>query len=200
MSRNSVPWASARFTIAAHELRELPPDTGAEIACAGRSNAGKSTALNVITGIGGLAKVSKTPGRTQQLVVFAFDATRRLVDLPGYGYAKVSLTLRAHWGDVLTKYFETRTSLRGLLIAMDARHPMTPFDHDMLGLATSVELPCHVLLTKSDKLSRSQALNTLRALQKTLGEMSPEFSSQLFSAPERLGVEEARQVMAGWLA
>ena len=196
----SVPWRSARFIAAAHELDELPPDTGAEIACAGRSNSGKSSALNAITGIGGLAKVSKTPGRTQQLVVFAFDDTRRLVDMPGYGYAKVSLSLRAHWGAMLSDYFETRTCLRGLLITMDIRHPMTEIDHDMLGFGTSVQLPCHVLLTKADKLSRSQTLVTLRRVQKLLGEMSPDYSAQLFSAPDKLGVDEARQVMAAWLA
>ncbi len=196
----SVPWNTASFLLATDDLRQLPPDTGAEIACAGRSNAGKSSALNAITGMSALARVSKTPGCTRQLIVFTFDEARRLVDLPGYGYAKVSLDLRKRWGLVLTRYFETRASLRGLLLAMDARHPMTPFDLLMLELATQVGLPCHVLLTKSDKLSRPQAQASLQGLQRALGELSPHFSSQLFSSPKRLGVDDARRVIAGWLA
>ncbi len=199
-SLKSVPWNTARFLLAADELGHLPPDTGAEIACAGRSNAGKSSALNAITGMRALARVSRTPGCTQQLIVFTFDPARRLVDLPGYGYAKVSLDLRTRWGLVLTRYFETRASLRGLLLAMDSRHPLTPFDLLMLELATRVGLPCHVLLTKSDKLSRPQGQASLLGLQRALAEMSPQFSSQLFSSPKRVGVDDARRVIAGWLA
>ncbi len=190
------PLAAAQFAIAAHHLRQLPLDSGAEVAFAGRSNAGKSSAINALTGNTKLARTSKTPGRTQQLVVFALDPVRRLIDLPGYGYAKVPEDLRAHWREVLDRYFRERESLRGLVLAMDSRHPLTPFDRTMLAFCAARLLPCHVLLTKSDKLSRSQGAATLRTVHAALPEGS---SAQLFSAHERVGIDEARAVVQRWL-
>jgi GTP-binding protein len=194
------PWTRARFVLAAHELRQLPDDAGREVAFAGRSNAGKSSALNAITGVSGLARISKTPGRTQQLVVFELDATRRLIDLPGYGYAEVPVRLREHWGQTLTQYFETRASLAGLVIAMDVRHPLTAYDEQMLGFAALRGMPVHVLLTKADKLGRGAGGIVRRKVAAALEERGALASVQLFSAPERMGVDEARGVVAGWLA
>jgi GTP-binding protein len=199
-SRAAVPWAKAAFTLAAHRLDQLPADRGAEVAFAGRSNAGKSSAINAITGQSALARVSKTPGRTQQLVVFTLDGERRLVDLPGYGYAEVPVSLRAHWGETLSRFFRERAALRGLLIAMDIRHPMREYDTQMLALAAERALPVHVLLTKADKLGRGQASQTLAAVRRALAEQPGEVSVQLFSAPTRDGVPAARAVIARWLS
>ncbi len=193
-------WSSARFVLAAHELRQLPADSGREIAFAGRSNAGKSSAINAITGVSALARISKTPGRTQQLVVFALTDDKRLVDLPGYGYAKVPMALREHWGKTLENYFRSRESLYGLLLAMDIRHPMTEFDRAMIGFATSHGRACHVLLTKADKLKRGQQLNTFRAVTRELEAYGDRCTVQLFSSPERTGVDQARGIIAAWLA
>lgn len=193
------PLAGAEFLTAAHALHQLPPDNGAEVAFAGRSNAGKSTALNALTGRSHLARISKTPGRTQQLVVFAIDAERRLVDLPGYGYAKVAHTLREHWRKTLADFFLQRGVLSGLLLAMDVRHPLTEFDRQMLGLCEARGLPCHIILTKSDKLSRSQGLTTLRQVRTTLEREGLDASVQLFSALKRIGIDEARAVVCNWL-
>ncbi len=194
------PWTRARFVVAAHQLQQLPDDAGREVAFAGRSNAGKSSALNAITGVSRLARISKTPGRTQQLIVFELDASRRLIDLPGYGYADVPLRLREHWGETLTRYFQTRASLAGLIIAMDVRHPLSPYDEQMLGLAAQRGLAVHVLLTKADKLGRGAGANVRRKVAATLAERGVTASVQLFSAPARIGVDEARAVVAGWLA
>lgn len=192
-------WTRAQFVLAAHDLHQLPHDSGFEVAVAGRSNAGKSSAINAITQQGALARISKTPGRTQQLVVFAIDSERRLVDLPGYGYAKVPEALRTHWRATLDRYFRTREALRGLLLAMDSRHPLTPFDSTMLEFCLARELPCHVLLTKADKLTRQESVRTLRSVEKAFAEAGGDFTVQLFSAPKRDGVDQARAVLAGWL-
>ena len=140
----SNPFRQAEYTLAAHHLHQLPPDTGWEVAIAGRSNAGKSSALNVLTGQKSLARTSKTPGRTQQIVIFRVDDDRRIADLPGYGYAKVPQDLKAHWQQVMQDYFETRESLRGVVLVMDIRHPMKPFDQMMLEWCAATGLPCHV--------------------------------------------------------
>ena len=125
------PFRAAHYVLAAHPLQQLPADEGVEIAIAGRSNAGKSSAINALTGQKSLARTSKTPGRTQQIVIFEIDPGRRLADLPGYGYAKVPEKLRAHWREVMQGYFDTRRSLRGVVLVMDIRHPMKPFDAQM---------------------------------------------------------------------
>ncbi len=195
----SNPFAAAHYLRNAHELRQLPEDTGAEIVFAGRSNSGKSSALNAICAQKSLARVSKLPGRTQQLVIFELKEGRRLIDLPGYGYARVPHELREHWGDLLMQYFHNRGSLRGLALTMDVRHPMGPFDQQMLALAARGSHRCHVLLTKSDKLSRGAAQTTLRAVSTALEALDPRHSVQLFSALKREGVDAARAHLHAWL-
>jgi len=197
MSAN--PFRQARFLASAHRLDQLPADAGREIAFAGRSNAGKSSAINAICDQHGLARTSRTPGRTQQLNVFPLDAQRRLVDLPGYGYAKVPEALRLHWRGVIDTYLRTRGSLVGLVLVMDSRHPLKAFDLDFLGFAEASGRPCHCLLTKADKLTRNEAARTLVAVRRTLARDFPGASAQLFSAMAKAGLDEARKHLAGWL-
>jgi len=189
----------AEFATAAHRLDQLPGDEGVEIAFAGRSNAGKSSAINALCGRRGLARTSRTPGRTQQIVIFGLDAGRRLADLPGYGYAKVPAKLKRHWEHTLDRYLRERRSLTGLVLIMDARHPLKDFDRQMLAWTDAAGLPCHVLLTKADKLKqaeRAQALKTVRAAVAPLAGAS----AQLFSAVKGDGVDEARAVLGRWLS
>lgn len=188
--------ASASYKLAAHLPHQLPPDTGREVAFAGRSNAGKSSALNALCNQHRLAKTSKTPGRTQQLVYFEVVPDRYLVDLPGYGYAKVPLGLKAHWQEFINGFFQNRLALVGLVIVMDIRHPLREFDLKMLDYARSRGLPAHCLLTKADKLSRGAQGNTLLAVRKDLGSIA---SVQLFSSETKLGIDEARAVVTKWL-
>ena len=196
------PFARARYMLAAHNPPQLPPYGGFEVAFAGRSNAGKSSALNAICQQNALARVSKTPGRTQQLVFFDLPPTtdRFLVDLPGYGYAKVPKDLQAHWQAFLDGYFSTRDALKGLVVVMDIRHPLKDYDRQMLGYAVSRGLPAHAILTKADKLGRGAQGNAMLAVRK---EMKAEYgdlvSVQLFSGESKQGVDEAREVIAGWL-
>jgi GTP-binding protein len=180
-------------------LRQLPADEGAEIAFAGRSNAGKSSALNAICEQHGLARTSKTPGRTQLLNVFALDETRRLIDLPGYGYAKVPEEMREHWRKLIDAYLRERESLRGVVLIMDSRHPLKEFDRQMLTYCTGIELPCHVLLTKADKLSRNEAAKTLAAARKECTAHGWPAQMQLFSAQAKTGVDEARTALGNLL-
>ena len=196
------PFARAQYLLAAHHFRQLPPDDGFEVAFAGRSNAGKSSALNALCQQNALARVSKTPGRTQQLVFFDIPPTtdRFLVDLPGYGYAKVPKDLQAHWQAFLDSYFGSRQALRGLVVIMDIRHPLRDYDRQMLGYAVERGLPAHALLTKADKLSRGAQGNTLLAVRKELSAaFGDTVSVQTFSGESKLGVEEARAVVARWL-
>ena len=188
--------ASAAYKLAAHLPRQLPADTGREVAFAGRSNAGKSSALNALCNQNRLARTSKTPGRTQQLVYFEVEPERYLVDLPGYGYAKVPTELREHWQKFINGYFATRDALKGLVVVMDVRHPLREFDQAMLDYARARELPAHCLLTKADKLSRGAAGNTLQGVKRELAGVA---SVQLFSSETRQGVDEARAVVSGWL-
>ncbi|MBN8728027.1 MAG: YihA family ribosome biogenesis GTP-binding protein [Xanthomonadales bacterium] len=194
------PFRQAAFLTSAHRLDQLPADSGAEVAFAGRSNAGKSSAINAICDRQGLARTSRTPGRTQQLNVFVIDAARRLIDLPGYGYAKVPEALREHWRGVLDRYLRTRGSLMGLVLVMDVRHPLRDFDRDMLAFGAASGRRCHCLLTKADKLSRSEAARVLAAVRKELAANQAEASAQLFSSAMKSGVEEARAVLSTWLA
>jgi GTP-binding protein len=182
----------AAFVMSAPTHHTLPTDEGGEVAFAGRSNAGKSSALNALTGHHSLARVSKTPGRTQHLVVFEVAAGQRLIDLPGYGYAKVPPALRAAWGEAMRDYFAERQSLRGLIICMDVRHPLTDFDTMMLDFCDDRRLDCHILLTKCDKLSRGAAGNTLQAVRKALREAESAATVQVFSAQKGDGLDEAR--------
>ena len=187
---------SATYYRSAYNLVDLPVDEGSELAFAGRSNAGKSSAINSITNQNKLAFVSKTPGRTQMINYFVLPKQRYLVDLPGYGYAGVPLELKAHWGDLLSAYLGTRTSLRGLVIMMDSRHPLTELDQRMLGWFSPRGMPIRVLLTKSDKLTKNEAALTLSNVSATLAKKYPQASVQLFSSFNKQGVDEAED----WIA
>lgn len=196
----SNPLNPAQYLLSAHTTRQLPADGGTEVAFAGRSNAGKSSALNALTHRNGLARISKTPGRTQQLVFFQVQPDRYLVDLPGYGYAKVPQELQAHWQAFIDQYFRTREALRGLVVVMDIRHPLKDYDRQMLGYAVQRGLPAHALLTKADKLGRGQQAQALQAVKKELfSSFGDTVGVQTFSAESKQGVEEARAVVAGWL-
>ncbi|MGN6225737.1 ribosome biogenesis GTP-binding protein YihA/YsxC [Pseudoxanthomonas sp.] len=191
---------SARYLLSAHNFRQLPADTGREVAFAGRSNAGKSSALNTLTRHNALARVSKTPGRTQQLVFFEVQPDRHLVDLPGYGYAKVPQELQAHWQAFIQDYFQRREALKGLVVVMDIRHPLKDYDRQMLGYAVQRGLPAHALLTKADKLGRGQQSQTLQAVKKELfSAFGDSVGVQVFSSESKQGVDEARQVVMDWL-
>ena len=189
----------AVFHTTVADLRDLPADSFYEVAFAGRSNAGKSSALNTLTHAS-LARTSKTPGRTQLLNFFKLDDDRRLVDLPGYGYAKVPIPLKLHWQRHLEAYLGGRESLKGLILMMDIRHPMTDFDLLMLDWAVASGMPMHILLTKADKLTYGAAKNTLLKVQSEIRKgWGDSITIQLFSAPKRMGLEEAYTVLAGWM-
>jgi GTP-binding protein len=192
-------YRQAHFLDSAARLEQAPPDRGHEVAFAGRSNAGKSSAINALCGQHGLARTSKTPGRTQLLNFFALDAERRLVDLPGYGYAKVSVNIKRNWQGSLADYLERRQSLRGLILLMDLRHPLKDYDRQLLDWAAGIGLPVHVLLTKADKLKRGPAGNVLQAVRRELAGYGDRVSVQLFSALKRSGLEEAYAVLDAWL-
>ncbi len=192
-------YRKTQFLLSAPDLRAAPLDAGREVAFAGRSNAGKSSAINVLTEQRSLARTSKTPGRTRQIVFFRVDEVRRLVDLPGYGYAKVGESVRRHWQEALERYLRERQSLRGVLLMMDIRHPLTDYDRAMLNWCGHAGLPVHVLLTKADKLKRGPANATLLKLRKALGEFYGGCSVQLFSALKRTGIDEAHGVLDSWL-
>jgi len=190
----------ARYLLSAHNARQLPPDEGAEVAFAGRSNAGKSSALNALTRQNALARVSKTPGRTQQLVFFQVTPQAHLVDLPGYGYAKVPQELQVHWQAFIDNYFRTRDALKGLVVVMDIRHPLKDYDRQMLAYAVQRGLPAHALLTKADKLGRGQQAQTLQKVRRELADaFGDSVSVQAFSGESKQGVDEARAVIGGWL-
>jgi GTP-binding protein len=180
----------ATFISSAWQPHQFPPDEGVEVAFAGRSNAGKSSALNAVTGRKDLARTSKTPGRTQLINFFSLTGAQRLVDLPGYGYAKVPERIRDHWQELMTAYIEARASLAGLVIVMDVRRPLTDFDIQMLGWSRAHGLAAHVLLTKADKLGRGESTAVLR---RVLTEIEGTATAQLFSAVAKTGVDEARR-------
>jgi GTP-binding protein len=192
-------YQAVKFLISVNELIQIPPDSGREVAVAGRSNAGKSSALNALTGQRQLARVSKTPGRTQLINFFLVAPERYLVDLPGYGYAQVPDAVRRHWQSLLEQYLQTRAALGGLLLLMDIRHPLTALDRQMLDGCAYRQLPAHILLTKADKLSRSAALTALQQVRQTLKTDYSQASAQLFSATTRLGVDEAHARLDQWL-
>ncbi len=189
----------ATFVVSAANLAACPPDSRAEVAFAGRSNAGKSSAINAITGQSRLARISKTPGRTQLINFFSLPQERYLVDLPGYGFAKVPLSVKKKWQDELEKYLRRRQALCGLILLSDIRHPLKEFDRQMIDWALQSELPLHVLLTKADKLKRGAAQNTLLSVQKELKAHSS-VSVQLFSSLKNEGVDAARNQLSTWLS
>ncbi|MCB5185614.1 ribosome biogenesis GTP-binding protein YihA/YsxC [Methylobacillus gramineus] len=190
---------NATFYISAHNLSDLPPPAGVEVAFAGRSNAGKSSALNTLANHNRLAYVSKQPGRTQLINFFSLGNDRFLVDLPGYGYAKVPEAMRKHWQMTLANYLSHRSTITGLVLVMDCRHPLTPLDRQMLDWFGPSGRPIHVLLTKSDKLSRQAANQTLQTVRKELNENWGNCTIQLFSSLKKQGVEEAEGVIGQWL-
>jgi GTP-binding protein len=189
-------YPDAQFLLSADAPAHFPPDAGVEVAVAGRSNAGKSSAINVIVNRRQFARTSKTPGRTRLVNFFNLREGERLVDLPGYGFARVPEEQREHWGDLLQRYFEQRKSLSGLILVVDVRRQLMDFDRQMLEFSSFVDLPVHILLTKADKLKRGQAS---RALLEVRQEAGPGAGVQLFSATTRQGLDEARQVLENFL-
>ena len=189
-------YPQASFIKSANAPDQFVPDEGAEVAFAGRSNTGKSSAINVIVNRRQFARTSKTPGRTRLVNFFALRDEARLVDLPGYGFAKVASRMRNHWADLMAEYFEIRASLKGMFLIVDIRRQLTDFDREMLAFAESVGLPVHVLLTKSDKLKRGQAANALLKVRRDLGEIA---TVQQFSALNRQGEDEARAKLEEFL-
>lgn len=189
----------AVFYTTVNHLRDLPLESTAEIAFAGRSNAGKSSAINTLANRTRLAFVSKTPGRTQHLNYFSLGQNRFMVDLPGYGYAKVPGAVKDHWRELLAQYLAERPQLKGLILIMDSRHPMTELDSQMLAWFLPTGKPVHCLLTKSDKLNRSDSMSVLRQVKAALEALSPNYSAQLFSSPKRVGMDEVGEVVGRWL-
>lgn len=188
----------ARFLTSAETLPQCPPDQGYEVAFAGRSNAGKSSAINALTDHKGLAKTSKTPGRTQLINFFSLDEKRRLVDLPGYGYARVSETTKVKWQKNLNHYLQNRGCLRGVVLLMDIRHPFQDLDRMIIEWAQASELPLHILLTKADKLKPNAARNQVFQIKKTLADYAGSLSAQPFSALEKRGIKELEAVLNQW--
>ncbi len=190
----------ATFYTTINNLRDLPPPNGLEIAFAGRSNAGKSSAINTLTRRNRLAFVSKTPGRTQHINFFKLGDKHFLVDLPGYGFAKVPLKTRQHWENLLSTYLQTRVPLYGMVLIMDVRHPLTPLDMRMLDWFTPTRKPVHILLTKADKLTLQQARRALQDVLNFLQKTYPQqCSAQLFSSKAKKGVKEVYSVLGEWL-
>jgi GTP-binding protein len=189
----------AQFLMSTPDHRKLPEDRGREVAFAGRSNAGKSSAINAITDHNALARTSKTPGRTQQLVVFGLDADERLIDLPGYGYAKVPLAVKRDWHTLIDAYVRERQSLAGIVIVSDIRHALTDFDRQMLGWCQARELRCVVLLSKSDKLNRGPAMETRHKVLREIADLGVPAEAVVISAQTKDGVPAARRAIAALL-
>ncbi len=191
----TINYNNARFLKSASELHQCPQDSGAEVAFCGRSNAGKSSAINTLTAQRKLARTSKTPGRTQLINFFELSESRRLVDLPGYGYAKVPVALKTHWHAHLDAYLRNRTCLKGLILLMDIRHPLREFDEMLMDWSQTAEMPLHILLTKADKFKRG-AQNA--ALFKTRAALPTGATVQLFSSTARIGLEELVSRLDNW--
>ncbi|MGZ4957808.1 MAG: ribosome biogenesis GTP-binding protein YihA/YsxC [Methylomonas sp.] len=187
-----------KFINSAPHLKDAPPDQGMEIAFAGRSNAGKSSAINTLVQQNALARVSKTPGRTQLLNFFEIDAQRKLVDLPGFGYAKVPEAMKRDWQQMMESYLKNRHALCGIVLVMDIRHPLTEFDWQMVEWCEHANLPLHILLTKADKLKFGAAKNTLLQVQRELSQVSIVVTLQLFSALNKTGIDDIHQVLDEW--
>lgn len=199
-----INFRTAQFLISAPSIRECPPEMGAEVAFAGRSNAGKSSAINRLTGNNKLARTSKTPGRTQLINFFSLanNEELRLVDLPGYGYAKVPLQMKQKWQAHLSEYLHQRKCLRGLVLLMDIRHPMQEFDAMMINWAVEANMRVHVLMTKSDKLKRGAANNMLMKFKRHIRDAGVDdlVTAQTFSALKGDGVNQLEKVLSQWLS
>ena len=198
MPASTIHLSKATFTISAPDIRRLPEDSGIEVAFAGRSNAGKSSALNTLTNQRGLARISKTPGRTQLINVFEIAENKRLIDLPGYGFAKVPLEMKKKWQKALGEYLEKRESLKGLVILMDIRHPLKDLDMDLIQWAADSELPVLALLTKSDKLSQGKRSAEVLRVKKALASLNADIKVQAFSSLKYTGKEQADSVICNW--
>lgn len=192
-------YRDAEFLTSASRLSQCPEDSGWEVAFAGRSNAGKSSAINSLTKNHKLARTSKTPGRTQLINFFSLSEQQRLVDLPGYGFAKVPKAVKEEWTRQLENYLAKRESLRGMILLMDVRHPLQPFDQQMLDWALAANMPVHILLTKADKLKKGPAKNTLLKVRSGLAAHAELVSVQLFSALKHTGHEQLVAVLNAWL-
>ncbi len=190
---------NAKFAISAAKVSQCPADIGYEVAFAGRSNAGKSSAINTLTRQSRLARTSKTPGRTQLLNFFELSEQQRLVDLPGYGYAKVPEQVKLDWEKQIIAYLQQRQSLRGLVLVMDTRRPLTPFDSNMLQWCQQRQLPIHLLLTKADKLKKGPAKAALLQVQKAVEASASPVTVQLFSSLKRQGVDILERQLNDWL-
>lgn len=186
------------FTTVAH-LRDAPADSLCEVAFVGRSNAGKSSAINTLANRTRLAFVSKMPGRTQHLNYFTLEAGKYLVDLPGYGYAKAPEEIRSQWEGLLAPYLRYREPLVGMVLIMDSRHPLTELDRNMIEWYAPTGRPIHVLLSKADKLTRQEQMTTLKSVRATMAEIGEHITVQLFSSLKKTGVDECEQRLAGWL-
>lgn len=193
-------YQKAHYLKSAPDLSHCPEDIGYEVAFAGRSNAGKSSALNVITSQRGLAKTSKTPGRTQLINFFECDENRKLVDLPGYGYAKVNINVKRAWEKGLSEYIDSREALKGMVLLMDSRMPPTEIDLVMLNWTLDLNLPVHILLTKSDKLKKGPAQSSLLKLKQLLKAEYPHATAQLFSSLKRQGLDTVWAKLDEWMA
>ena len=185
----------AKFINSSPHLNDTPPDQGMEVAFAGRSNAGKSSAINTLTRQNGLARISKTPGRTQMLNFFEINERQRFVDLPGYGYAKVPLAVKKKWHELMETYLTGRKSLCAIILVMDVRHPLTEFDWQMVEWCEHTGLPLHVLLTKADKLNYGAAKNILLQVQNELKDANFPLTIQLFSALKKTGIDEVHAAL-----
>lgn len=193
----SINFRQAQFLTSSPSLKGCPPDEGVEVAFVGRSNAGKSTSLNTITNQKSLARTSKTPGRTQLINFFAINEQQRLVDLPGYGFAKAPIAVKKKWEAFIIDYLQNRASLAGIVVAMDVRHPLKDYDVQMLQWAAEAELPAHVLLTKADKLSRGAGMATLHKVRL---DIPFGMTAQLFSGLKKTGIDDARTKLEEWMA
>lgn len=198
---SDIVFSKACFTQSAPSIRECPPETGVEVAFAGRSNAGKSSAINALTNNSKLARTSKTPGRTQLINFFSLSETQRLVDLPGYGYAKVSREMKEKWQRHLSEYLRNRQCLKGLILLMDIRHPLQEFDTTMINWAVEASMPVHILLTKADKLSRGPANNVRLDVAKYIKQAGVDdlVTVQCFSSLKNTGIDELKAKLQNWL-
>lgn len=194
----NIDYRKTKFTQSVAKLDGLPKDSNIEVAFVGCSNAGKSSALNTIAGINGLAKISKSPGRTQLINFFHVIDNFFLVDLPGYGYAKVPEKVKTNWQQLINDYITTRNSLRGIVLMADIRHAIKKLDQVMIDWVCYHNIPMHILLTKSDKLSTSQANNTMLKIKKLTSEHKQLISIQTFSSLQKTGVDEAREKITSW--
>ena len=192
-------YRQAHFLTSVASIRSLPADDGREVAFAGRSNAGKSSAINALTSRRHLARTSRTPGRTRLINFFELDERRRLVDLPGYGYAKVPRSMSREWGALVGKYLESRESLAGVVVLMDIRHPLTELDATLLEWCRAADLPVLAVLTKADKLARGRCAAALAEVRGRLAGYGDAVHVMVFSATKQIGRRELTQCLDGWL-